>query len=98
MPAGIAKPPSTGAATPATAPDPAFPSRSGPAAPAPRTASAPASAVVLATAVGLALRLFRLDHQSLWIDELFTWLSVAIHHPYGLRDWLENLHGPLYGA
>src|SRR5439155_15824575 len=61
-------------------------------------AAGPRPAVALATAVGLALRLFRLGHQSLWIDELFTWISAAIHQPFGLKDWLENLHGPLYGA
>ena len=48
--------------------------------------------------MGLALRLFRLGAQSLWVDEVFTWGAAAIHHPLALRDWLENIHGPLYGA
>jgi mannosyltransferase len=47
--------------------------------------------------VACALRLFRLGHQSLWIDEALTWLSAGIGQPYGLTDVLENVHGPLYG-
>lgn len=44
------------------------------------------------------LRAFRLGHQSLWIDEVFTWTSAAIGRSLGLRDLLENVHGPLYSA
>ena len=43
-----------------------------------------------------ALRLFRLGHQSLWIDEVFTWASAGGGAHLGLRDLLENVHGPLY--
>jgi mannosyltransferase len=66
--------------------------------PPPAPAPALPRAVALATALALALRLFRIGHPSLWIDEVFTWLSAAIHQPYGWRDVLSDLHGPLYSA
>lgn len=52
--------------------------------------------VLAATLVAAALRLFRLGAQSLWIDEVFTWMSSGIGTPLAARDLLENLHGPLY--
>lgn len=76
------------------------PTRGSTRSPAPHPASAPvlSGPVIAATALAFALRLVHLGHQSLWIDEVFTWLSAAIHHPYGVRDVLENLHGPLYAT
>jgi 4-amino-4-deoxy-L-arabinose transferase-like glycosyltransferase len=49
-----------------------------------------------ATLVAAALRLFRLGHQSLWVDETFTWASAGGGGSLSLRDLLENVHGPLY--
>ena len=43
-----------------------------------------------------ALRLFRLGHQSLWIDEIFTWRSAGIGQPWAPARFLEDVHGPLY--
>ena len=43
------------------------------------------------------LRLFRLGHQSLWIDEIFTWLAAGPGGQFGIHDLLENVHGALYG-
>jgi len=48
--------------------------------------------------VAAILRLFHLGHQSLWIDEMFTWLSSGGGGPLTLRDVLEDVHGPLYSA
>ncbi len=47
--------------------------------------------------LALALRLFRLGHQSLWVDELFT-LTVATPKPgYPIYQLLAyNVHGPLH--
>lgn len=43
------------------------------------------------------LRFFRLGEQSLWIDEIFTWLSAGGGQPsLTARDLLENVHGPLF--
>ncbi|HTR97560.1 MAG TPA: glycosyltransferase family 39 protein, partial [Candidatus Acidoferrales bacterium] len=53
--------------------------------------------IAAATLVAAALRLFRLGHQSLWVDEVFTWASAGGGSHLGLRDLLENVHGPLYG-
>src|SRR5258705_8118259 len=56
----------------------------------------PGGSVLAATAVALALRLFRLGHSSLWVDEIITWYSVQNVAP-SLRTLLhENVHGPLY--
>ena len=52
--------------------------------------------IAAATLVAAAVRLFRLGHQSLWIDEVFTWYSAGMGGPLSLRDVLENVHGPLY--
>lgn len=42
------------------------------------------------------LRLFRLGHSSLWVDEIITWYSVQNVAP-SLRTLLhEDVHGPLY--
>jgi 4-amino-4-deoxy-L-arabinose transferase-like glycosyltransferase len=46
--------------------------------------------------VALGLRLFRLGHQSLWIDELFTWYTAAVGQDVPVAHWLENVHGPLF--
>ncbi len=42
------------------------------------------------------LRCARLDHSSLWIDELQTWYNINRGAPMGLTEVLENIHGPLY--
>lgn len=52
--------------------------------------------VAAATLVAAALRLFRLGHQSLWIDEVFTWYSAGAGGALSARDLIENVHGPLY--
>jgi len=46
--------------------------------------------------VALALRLFRLGHQSLWIDEVFTLYTAAVGQDVPLSHWLEVIHGPLF--
>ncbi len=53
--------------------------------------------LLAATLLAAALRAFRLGGQSLWIDELFTWMSADIGRPLGAGMLLENIHGPLYG-
>lgn len=52
--------------------------------------------IAAATFVAVALRLFRLGHQSLWIDEIFTWYSAGMGGALSIGDLLENVHGPLY--
>ncbi len=49
------------------------------------------------SALALGLRLFRLGHQSLWVDEIFT-LTVATPKPgYPIYQLLaHNVHGPLH--
>ena len=43
------------------------------------------------------LRFFRLGAQSLWIDEIFTWMSAGGGQPaLTARDLLENVHGPFF--
>lgn len=42
------------------------------------------------------LRLFRLGHQSLWIDEIFTWRSAGVGEAWSAARLLEDVHGPLY--
>jgi mannosyltransferase len=51
-----------------------------------------AAALVAAT----VLRLFHLGHQSLWVDEVFSWMSAEIGHPWSLAHLLEDVHGPIY--
>ncbi|HEY2956414.1 MAG TPA: glycosyltransferase family 39 protein [Candidatus Eisenbacteria bacterium] len=53
--------------------------------------------MVAATLVAALLRIFHLGHQSLWIDEVFTWNSAGLGSPFALADVLENIHGALYG-
>jgi 4-amino-4-deoxy-L-arabinose transferase-like glycosyltransferase len=52
--------------------------------------------IAAATIVAAVLRLFRLGHQSLWIDEIFTWYSAGAGQSLTMRDLIENVHGPLY--
>jgi len=40
--------------------------------------------------------LFRIGHQSLWVDEAFTWSRAQIGHPMTSALLLEDIHGPLY--
>ena len=46
--------------------------------------------------LAVALRASRLGAQSLWIDEIFTWLAADLGAPLRLAGVLENVHGPLY--
>ena len=52
--------------------------------------------ILAATIVAAVLRLFRLGHQSLWIDEQFTRVSAGIPGPFAWRDLLQDVHGPLH--
>ncbi len=54
--------------------------------------------LALAVLAALALRLFHLGHQSLWVDEIFTWKAAIPHGPYGWADLLDDTHGPLVSA
>ena len=65
--------------------------------PAPTLASPafPAAAVGVASAVALALRIFLLGHQSLWVDEYLTWHTAYAGTPMPFADVLRNDHGPL---
>jgi len=54
--------------------------------------------VAAATLVATALRVFRIGHQSLWVDELFTLQSAGGGGSLALRDLLDNVHGPLYSV
>ena len=49
-------------------------------------------------AVALALRLFHLGHQSLWIDEIFSWRAASPHGSFNWNDFFVNTHGPLIAA
>ena len=73
------------------------PSRLGfdPPAPSLATQAFPAASVGLATAVALALRVFLLGHQSLWVDEYLTWHTAFVGTPMTWADVLHNDHGPL---
>ena len=42
------------------------------------------------------LRLFRLGHQSLWIDEQFTRIEAGVPGPIVWRNILDDVHGPLH--
>jgi mannosyltransferase len=43
-----------------------------------------------------ALRCFRLGEQSLWIDEVLTWLGAGAGLPLTWHQLVENVHGPLH--
>jgi uncharacterized membrane protein len=43
-----------------------------------------------------ALRCFGLGGQSLWIDEVLTWMSAGGTGPFGWTELRENVHGPLF--
>ena len=53
--------------------------------------------VLAATLLAVGLRAFHLGAQSLWIDELFTWITADIGRPLAVGALFENIHGPLYG-
>ncbi len=53
--------------------------------------------VLAAMLLAAGLRAFHLGAQSLWIDELFTWMSADIGRPLAIGTVLENIHGPLFG-
>lgn len=44
------------------------------------------------------LRLAGLGSQSLWIDEVFTWMSAGGLGPMGRQELLENVHGPAFSV
>ncbi len=48
------------------------------------------------TALGLILRLVRLDAQSFWVDEAFSIKYAALWKPLTFEGLLDNLHGPLH--
>ena len=52
--------------------------------------------ILAATLVAALLRLFRLGHQSLWIDEQFTLVAAGLPGHVVWRDLLDNVHGPLH--
>jgi len=49
----------------------------------------------LAVLLALFLRLFRIGHQSLWVDEIFTWYGSAGYGPLVPADVLSDRHGAL---
>lgn len=61
-------------------------------------ATALSRTILAATFVAALLRLFRLGHQSLWIDEQFSLLAAGVPGPFDPRALLENVHGPLHAA
>jgi len=46
--------------------------------------------------VAAVVRLFRLGHQSLWIDEQFTLTSAGLPGHFAWPELLDNVHGPLH--
>ncbi len=48
--------------------------------------------------VAAALRLFRLGSQSLWIDEVLTWVNASVGRPFLFADLVHELHGPLFSV
>lgn len=51
--------------------------------------------VWIAAAVALVARLFRVTHQSLWVDEIFTWVNAEIGALLTPSDVFSTDHGPL---
>ncbi len=51
--------------------------------------------VVLLVILAAAIRFFRLDHQSLWIDEVLMIQRASLGEPFRWADWLVNPQGPL---
>ena len=49
-------------------------------------------------ALALALRLYRLTGQSLWVDELFTLQSIRHLREVDAAFFFQDLHGPLYSG
>lgn len=52
--------------------------------------------MLAATLLAAVLRLFRLGHQSLWVDEILTWSTVTGREAMTIGRLLENVHGPFY--
>jgi len=52
--------------------------------------------ILAATLVAVVLRLFRLGHPSLWVDEIITWYTVSGREAMTFGRLLENVHGPIY--
>ena len=77
---------------------PASPAGSRPATATRSTSSDPVltRTILAATLVAALLRLFRLGHQSLWIDEQFTLAAAGLPGRIVWRDLLDNVHGPLH--
>ena len=55
-------------------------------------------AVLLLTMGGLALRLWGLTRQSIWVDEQFTLKFAGLERPLTAEGLLVNLQGPLHAA
>jgi len=63
----------------------------------PISARAPWVALAAVTLLGLALRLFRLEHQSFWVDEILTWISAQGTPWHVMTQREENTNiPPLY--
>jgi hypothetical protein len=63
-----------------------------------RFASAPGHtipALLMLTLFGAVLRFLRLDHQSLWIDEVLMIQRASLGEPFRWADWFINPQGPL---
>ena len=53
----------------------------------------------MATLLGAVLRLYSLNGQSLWVDELLTWQMIRPGVPAGfIEQMLDSIQGPLYMA
>ena len=52
----------------------------------------------IAFALALVTRLYRLTHQSLWVDEIFTHKAIRYVRDVDPGHLLHDLHGPLYTA
>ena len=48
--------------------------------------------------VACALRFFHLGHQSLWVDEIFSWRAASPHGSFNWGDFFINTHGPVIAA
>jgi 4-amino-4-deoxy-L-arabinose transferase-like glycosyltransferase len=53
-------------------------------------------AVFALVLVAAALRFYRLGAQSYWIDEVLTVRAANLGEPFGLRDFVGNIQGPLH--
>lgn len=88
----MTSPPRGGARAPQLRlPNPVAPGSSG----LPAATTATTWLLLVITLLGLALRLFRLGEQSLWIDELLMIRRASLGEPFRFGDWFVNPQGPL---